>query len=193
MGLTFYYSGRIRDYKEIDTLVDEVADLCKGLNWSYTIIADEELKGILINAPGSEPLWFMFTPDGRTCSIVNLKFCKPDDPFFSTIHVKTQYAGPEVHMALIKMLRYMSEKYFSEIEVMDEGEFWEKGDEENLRRIFANYTGAINMFTEMLEKLDRIPGESAEALAVRIEQMVKENGIDGVEIVRITDETSKEE
>jgi hypothetical protein len=84
----------------------------------------------------------------------------------------------------------MSEKYFSEIEVMDEGEYWEKGDEENLRRIFANYTEAINMFTQMLEKLDRIPGESADALAGRIEQMVKENGIEGIEIVRITDDHS---
>ena len=96
-----------------------------------------------------------------------------------------------MHVALIKMLRYMSEKYFSEIEVMDEGEYWEKGDEENLRRIFGNYTEAINMFAQMLEGLERIPGESPEALVERIQKMANEN-FEGVEIVVVRNPDFKE-
>jgi hypothetical protein len=140
MGLTFHYSGRIRDYQQLDSLIEEVADLAKGLNWEHTILDDDQIKGIIVSAPESEPLWFTFTPDGKTCDVVNLQYSDPSEPFYSLCHTKTQFAGPEVHMAMIRMLRHISDKYFAEIEVSDEGEYWEKGDEENLRRIFGNYT-----------------------------------------------------
>lgn len=188
MGLTFHYSGKIRNHEQIDMLVEEVKDLCKGLNWEYNVLDDDKIKGILVSTTESEPLWFTFTPDGRTCDVVNLQYTDPSEKYYSLCHTKTQYAGPEVHMAMIKMLRYMSDKYYSEIEVTDEGEYWETGDEENLRRIFGNFTQAINMFAEMLDKMERIPGESAESLAGRIEQMVKEEGIEGVEIIRVEDQ-----
>jgi len=183
MGLTFHYSGRIREYNRIDMLVEEVTDLCKGLNWTYDILDDDRIKGIVVGSEKSEPLWFTFTPDGKTCNVVNLQYADPSDEFYSMSHVKTQYAGPEVHMLMIKMLKYISEKYFSEIEVSDEGEYWETGDEENLRRIFGRYTQIINMFTEKLEAMERIPGESEESLVDRIEQMAKEIG--DVEIIRV--------
>jgi len=192
MGLTFHYSGKIRDYNRIDELTDEVADLCRELNWHFTLISDDKLKGIVLSAPESEPLWFMFTPNGKTCSVVNFQCWQPDDPFYSTIHVKTQYAGPEMHMIMIKMLRHISEKYFSEIEVSDEGEYWEKGDEENLRRIFGNYTEAINMFTQMLDGMQHIPGESPEELGARIEKMAKEN-FEGIEVVVVRNDQDDEE
>jgi hypothetical protein len=185
MGLTFHYWGKIRDYGQIDMLVEEVTDLCKGLNWTYTVFDKDRIKGITVNAPESEPLWFTFTPDGKTCDVANLQYSDPSEKYYSLCHTKTQYAGPEVHMTLVKMLRYMSDKYYSEIEMCDEGEYWETGNEENLRRIFGNYTQAINMFTAMLDNMERIPGETAESLAGRIEQMVNEKGIDGVEIIRV--------
>jgi hypothetical protein len=191
MGLTFHYSGKIRDHKHIDLLVEEVADLCKGLNWKYTVVGDEKIKGIIVDAPDSEPLWFTFTPDGKTCDVVNLQYSDPADEFYSLCHTKTQYAGPAVHMTLIKMLRYMSDKYYSEIEVMDEGEFWETGNEQNLREIFTRYTALIDAFAEKLEKMERIPGESTEELVDRIEQAAKEMG--EVEIIRVENPDFKKE
>jgi hypothetical protein len=183
MGLTFHYSGKVRDHKQIDLLIEEVTDLCKGLNWKYTVLNDEKIKGILVTAPESEALWFTFTPDGRTCDVVNLQYSDAGDKFYSLCHTKTQYAGPEVHMTLVKMLRYMSDKYYSEIEVTDEGEYWETGNEQNLREIFARYTEIINLFAEKLEQMERVPGESTEELVDRIEQMAKEIG--EVEIIRV--------
>ena len=184
MGLSFHYSGRIRDYNQIDALVEEVKDLCKDLKWTYNILDDDKIKGIIVGCKESEPLWFTFVPDGRTCNVINLQYTDPNDKYYSLCAVKTQYAGPEVHMAMIKMLRYISDKYFSEIEVMDEGEYWETGDEENLRKIFARYTMIINAFTEKLETMERIPGESEESLVNRIEEMAKELGGE-VEIIRV--------
>ena len=183
MGLTFHYSGKIRDHNQIDMLVDEVTDLCKGLNWEYNILNDDKIKGIIVGAPESEPLWFTFTPDGRTCNVVNLQHSDPSDKYYSLCATKTQYAGPEVHMAMIKMLRYMSDKYFSEIEVYDEGEYWETGDEENLRKIFERYSMIIDLFTQKLEQMERVPGETTEQLVDRIQEMAKEIG--EVEIIRV--------
>ncbi len=184
MGLSFHYSGRIREYNKIDSLVEEVIDMCKGLNWTYDLLDDDQIKGIIVGPDESEPLWFTFVPDGRTCNVINLQYADPNDKYYSLSAVKTQYAGPEVHMAMIKMLRYISDKYFSEIEVMDEGEYWETGDEENLRNIFARYTMIINAFAEKLQTLERIPGESEEALVERIEKMAREIGGE-VEIIKV--------
>lgn len=168
----------------IDALVEEVKDLCKDLNWTHTILNDDKIKGIIVSAEGSEPLWFTFVPDGRTCNVVNLQYTDPNDQYYSLCAVKTQYAGPEVHMSMIKMLRYISEKYFSEINVFDEGDYWETGDEQNLRDIFDRYTMIINAFAEKLETMERIPGESQESLVNRIEEMAKELGGE-VEIIRV--------
>ena len=112
MGLTFHYSGRIREYSRIDMLIEEVVDLCRGLNWTYTILNDDKIKGVLVSAPESEPLWFTFTPDGKTCNVVNLQYADPNEEFYSLCHTKTQYAGPEVHMAMIKMLRFIKREIF---------------------------------------------------------------------------------
>jgi hypothetical protein len=184
MGLSFHYSGRIREYNKIDSLIEEVKDLCRDLNWTYDILDDDQIKGIIVGVGESEPLWFTFVPDGRTCNVLNLQYTDPNDKYYSLCAVKTQYAGPEVHISMIKMLRYISEKYFSEIEVMDEGEYWETGDEENLRKIFARYTMIIDAFAAKLETMERIPGESEESLVNRIEQMAREMGGE-VEIIRV--------
>jgi hypothetical protein len=184
MGLSFHYSGRIREYNKIDSLIEEVKDLCRDLNWTYDILDDDQIKGIIVGVGESEPLWFTFVPDGRTCNVINLQYTDPNDKYYSLCAVKTQYAGPEVHISMIKMLRYISEKYFSEIEVMDEGEYWETGDEENLRKIFARYTMIIDAFAAKLETMERIPGESEESLVNRIEQMAREMGGE-VEIIRV--------
>jgi len=184
MGLSFHYSGKIREHSKIDSLVEEVIDMCKELNWTYTILDDDKIKGIIVSSKESEPLWFTFVPDGRTCNVINLQYTDPNDKYYSLCAVKTQYAGAEVHMSMIKMLRYISDKYFSEIEVMDEGEYWETGDEENLRNIFDRYTMIINAFAEKLETMKRIPGESEESLVNRIEQMAREIGGE-VEIIRV--------
>jgi len=45
---------------------------------------------------------------------------------------KTQFAGPEAHIGLCKLLQYLSGKYFKTIEVEDEGEYWQSGEAETL-------------------------------------------------------------
>ena len=89
------------------------------------------------------------------------------------IHVKTQFAGPDTHMALLKLLRYLKEKYFTELEVDDEGLYWESEDEKTLLSQFAKYNFTLKMLTEALSDFKAIPGETLNSLAERLEELLR--------------------
>ena len=180
MGLSIHYSGVIKDTKEIENLVSEVADICQSLGWRYHIIApeDDPINGIAFSPEGSESLFLTFMPDGRLCSLLSfaLKEKYPDQPFepIYTISTKTQYAGMDAHMAVIKLLKYLKEKYFSEFELMDEGYYWETGDKDQLKSQFGKYETAMEVVTGALEGIQKVPGETPGSLAERIEKILKE-------------------
>jgi hypothetical protein len=180
MGLSIHYSGSIKDIREIDNLVNEVADICKTFSWSYNIIKPDEdpISGICFGPQECETIFLTFLPDGKLCSLLSFIFKEkyPEQPFepIYTISVKTQYAGMDAHMAVIKLLRYLKEKYFSEFELRDEGYYWETGDREKLASQFSNYDMAIEMVSQALSGIEKIPGESTDSLAARIERILKE-------------------
>jgi hypothetical protein len=174
MGLSFHYSAVIRNYNDLDAFIDEVADLSSNMEWAFSIIVNEHVKGIVVAPKGSEPLWLCFTPDGKSCSIPNLKYKTPGDEFYTTIHIKTQFAGPDTHIALINLLRYLAEKYFSEILVYDEGNYWETADQQVLLNQFQRFDAAFEVMSGILSGFKGIPGESADSLTARLEKILKE-------------------
>lgn len=173
MGLTFHYTGKIRDYALIDEMNTEVEDISKSLGWKYHIIDDDKLKGIVVSPEECEPLSLTFAPNSRLCSILNVIVNKPDDEFYYSGFTKTQFAGPDTHIALLKLLHYLSEKYFSEIDVYDEGMYWGVWDEKILLDQFAKYNYILNAVTDALQGMKAKPGETAESLADRIEEHLK--------------------
>jgi len=197
MGLSIHYKGRIRDYTAIDSLVAETADLCNSLDWPWQVFDTDksllkpgdraeqyspyDVKGISFNPPGCETTFLTFLPDGILCSPLALIFYEPQDKesFIEVVHTKTQYAGPEVHVALIRLLRYLSEKYFESFHLDDEGYYWETNDKQVLKEQFAAYHVIFESLSHALENLKPVPGESAESLADRIEEILKEkfNGV----------------
>jgi len=50
---------------------------------------------------------------------------------------KTQWAGADVHLKVVQILKQLSEKYFSDFVVNDESDFWDHGDEKLLRERFG--------------------------------------------------------
>jgi hypothetical protein len=173
MGLSFHYSGRISPYERIDEMICEVEDISKSLDWKYNIIDDDKLKGIVLSPEGSEPLSLTFVPDGRLCSITSVIVNKPDDPFYYTAFTKTQFAGPDTHIALMKLLRYLSDKYFSEIKVNDEGLYWGIWDKKTLLEQFAKYKYALDTVTAALSGMKAVSGETPQSLADKIEETLK--------------------
>jgi hypothetical protein len=59
----------------------------------------------------------------------------------NTAFTKTQFAGAETHILLCKLLRYLEKKYFAELEVFDEGNYYHTGDASKLteKMAFLNY------------------------------------------------------
>ena len=180
MGLSIHYSGVIKNVNDIDHLTNEVADICESLHWSYNIINPKEdpIRGISFAPKECEPLFLTFLPDGKICSLVSfiLRDMYPGEPFEPqyTVSTKTQYAGMDAHMAIIKLLRYLKEKYFSSFELSDEGYYWETDDKEILKSQFDAYEMALEAVTSALENIEIIPGEPPESLADRIERILNE-------------------
>jgi len=183
MGLSIHYSGRLRDYSLIDELIAETTDICETLDWTYHVIDGnntDELKGICFAPAGCEPIFLTFLPNGRMCSPIDLMnqdlYEKNglDRELIYTTSTKTQYAGPDVHMGIIKLFRHLRTKYFSEFDMSDEGMYWETMDEKIFRQQFAKYEFLVNSFTSAVSETKALPGETATSLADRIEEMLKQ-------------------
>jgi hypothetical protein len=182
MGLSIHYSGTIKDTARIDELTAEVADICQSLNWTYHIIKEpnaDQLNGICFSPEKCEPIFLTFLPGGRLCSPVNLmnrdlyENNGLDTELVYTTSTKTQFAGPDAHMAVIKLLRYLKEKYFSVFELDDEGMYWETMDSTIFLKQFAKHEFLLNAVADALSEMKAVPGETALSLADRIEKILK--------------------
>ena len=69
-----------------------------------------------------------------------------------TIHTKTQRGGADMHIAIVKLLKYLEKKYFAEINVSDEGNYWKTMDKTILQERFDEYTQLIDSVKGALKK-----------------------------------------
>ena len=180
MGLSIHYTGHLLNKEMLEPLMEEVTDICQSLNWKSQTIDDDEIKGVIFSPKGSEPICLTFNEDGRTLSPINIMAKDiydgvriPKELYF-TASTKTQYAGIEAHIAIIKLLKYISQKYLEYFTVNDEGYYWETGDEKLLQEQFDNFNAAIDTFCDAIEDLASLPGEKPESLADRIERILRE-------------------
>lgn len=191
MGLSVHYWGKIKDYSLIDTMTAEVEDICKTLNWEYQVFDTQksklqpgttaekytphDVKGISFRPKESETAFLTFLPDGTLCCPVKLIYydTSTNDLMIEVIHTKTQFAGADTHIAILKLLHYLKGKYFESFELNDEGYYWEKWDEKVLLSQFARYNFILDKVASALANVKLSPGESAESLADRIEDIIK--------------------
>jgi len=178
MGITIHYQGSINDVSLIDTVTNELQDITEELNWSDILIDDDKLniKGILILPPKDcEPLSFLFDKStGVLKHCIILSFDDMGEDHYRYNHVKTQFAPIQVHITIIKLLKYLKSKYINNISVTDEGDYWETEDAELLQSKFDFLDEMINVVAGAFSKFEKIPGESAHSLADRIERILTE-------------------
>lgn len=96
-----------------------------------------------------------------------------NDLMIEVIHTKTQFAGPDTHITFMKLLRYLKGKYFAELEIDDEGLYWETEDEKVLLSQFAKYNIALKSVTEALSDFKSKLGETVTSLADRLENYLR--------------------
>lgn len=195
MGLTLHYNASIRDKALIPKLIEEVEDICQSMNWQHKIRDDVmevgaahlpfepvpgdpkplHLQGITFTPPGCETVSLLFAPSGRITSYINLIAADayPDPEMVYSVHVKTQFAGPDLHVALVMLLKHLEKKYLKDMEVFDEGDYWNTMDKAVLQHHFDNHTALINAFRSALEEETFSPEEDADAIANKIMQIIR--------------------
>lgn len=182
MGLSIHYSGTIRSSEMIKELASEVAEICQSLNWSFNIIDDngDEIEGIVFSPEKSEPTCLTFHTNGKLCSPFGLKNKEAyiahglDPELMYMCHTKTQYAGPDVHIAIVKLLRYVSKKYLENFKMYDESMYWDNSDEQLTYKRFGEHNALVDSMADSLSCMEPKPNETPEGLADRIEILLNE-------------------
>ena len=140
MGLSIHYNGRLTKASSLQNLIEEVTDVAKAEHWKYFVfeeqfpnnsfsddIHDENLYGIMISPPESEPLCFSFLANGKMCGILNFNVLQLDNSIdesqLYSVATKTQYGGSEIHKKLILLLDYIHSNYLSDFECVDKDSF----------------------------------------------------------------------
>jgi hypothetical protein len=185
MGLSIHYKGQLRDKASLPLLIEEVADIAKIQKWKYRVLEPafpinppakenfNELYGICFTPPECETMSLCFLSTGQLVSVATWhlfskgSFTRKELLEYS-VSVKTQFAGDVIHKIIIHLMDYISKKYLSHFEMMDEGGYWETRDEKLLRKKFAFLTKMIDKLSGAIEGIPLKPGESIEAYFQRI-------------------------
>ncbi|MFP4549005.1 MAG: hypothetical protein ACLFQM_12800 [Fidelibacterota bacterium] len=199
MGVTIHYRGRLNNISLLPELEEELIDLAKSMGWNYVKFDDDwneelhytqeikdrslnmdgnlGLKGIAIIPPGSEPINFTVDPSGqlssffRQMSIIDKETVEAMDWVFC----KTQFAEISVHIWIVELLKYLKKKYFHDLEVHDEGEYWETRKLKILQEKREIINTAMDKFSGAFEsgELGDLKDASAEEIANSIEAFFK--------------------
>lgn len=200
MGVTIHYRGNINNKKSIDQFIVEVSDICQSMDWKYDVL-DEDwsipssleidhqeegvgltghagLKGVsFVPHEDCEPVRLTFDAKGQLNSVMNIAFGVPNpDNGAPWLFSKTQFAGAEVHISIIKLLKYINKKYVSDLEVRDEGDYWNTGDATTVSNRMNMISNAMDALEEGLQALSESDDLTEENLIQKIEEVIDKLG-----------------
>ena len=188
MGLCIYYSGRIKDAESLPQLIEEVKDVATVYGWKYkvdecsfpnnTLDTQENLDsiyGISFTPPNCETISITFLSNGvMACSAGILLFGNSQNENernnIFRLFAKTQYAGMATHAIIINLFRHLNSKYFTDFNMIDEGEYWETADENVLRKNFKAYDALLDNFCLSLQTF---PVKDGEGMTSYFERLMK--------------------
>jgi len=192
MGLTIHYNGKLKNANDLKSLIDDVKDVAIAEKWDYFVFEDqfennsfseiidrENLYGIMITPPKSEPFSMSFLSNGRMSSILNFNVMQLgndiNEELLYAVFTKTQYSGYENHKKLILLLNFISKRYLEDFECKDDGYYWESRDEDLLKKTFEKYTNLIDGFTSSIEMIPMNEGENLEDYLIRLASITNKN------------------
>jgi hypothetical protein len=197
MGVSIHYRGRLNDVGQLGKLCAELADIARAMGWECTPLDDDwdqpadarlevtsagarieghlGLKGVVLTPNvEAESLSFLFDREGNLRSLLDMVSIlegtlRPED---ACVSVKTQFGGPQVHVWMIGLLKYLKKRYISDLEVSDEGEYWETGDMRILQGKMDFLDAKLRQMSDDLSsgRLGDLSDLSADQIAARIEQ-----------------------
>ena len=130
MGITIHFQGRLRDPLDVEKIIEEVSDIAETLDWAYQTVSGGALRGISFTPhPQCETVIMLFDEEGYLRNPVD-----DNTDESRVLFVQTQFSPANVHVAVIKLLRHLAKRYFHELTVIDEGDYWRS---EDLSRLIA--------------------------------------------------------
>ncbi len=182
MGISIHYAGSLNDPNNKEEFINELEAIASELNWTSERIEGTidshalHCKGIVLGPhKKSEPLSFIFTDEGRLIGLSSLVLGQIDDKYAWYNSTKTQYAPIEVHMAIIKLLRYIKKKFMGDLKVLDEGVYWQTENKDILYEKMSFLASKIDLLGDILDAQsgNLKAAKSAEDLADRIEKLLE--------------------
>lgn len=192
MGLSFHYSGSISNPSDLPELISEIKEIADVYHWPCHVFETEfpekhfgrsnfndHLYGIGFTPPGCESVFVCFLSNGKMSGPAQIQlYVNPENEeekkYLYILSVKTQFAGPEVHMVLMHFFRYLSQKYFARFNITDEGNYWETSDEAILRDNFKKYSDLLDSFSTALKTQPLSTGEQIEDYLMRLVKLIHE-------------------
>jgi hypothetical protein len=175
MGVSIHYQGSLGATASLPELVAELEDIALSMEWQvHRIELDAEnpvFEGVILEPNDrTESLAFLFDREGRLRNLVDL-VCgqfEPDPRCSYFVSAKTQYGDLRTHLWIVGLLRYLKSKYLPDLEVNDEGGYWETGDIPELERRREFLNAKIAELAGELSKMET-RAETPEELADEIE------------------------
>ena len=181
MGITISYRGSLKDLHRVEDFEDRVLDLALELGgqariWRTSDDTDPKrvVRGVMLNLyPGQETTSLLIAPEGwliNLCDIEEAEKGQLAEPPWC--FVKTQFG---VNLALVEMLAVLKKEFLPDLEVHDEGEYWETHNLATLTAKMGQVQAAIDGMAEGLSRygLSREAAEDQEILIARIERIAR--------------------
>jgi hypothetical protein len=161
MGMTVHYRGRITDLTRTEDFEDRLVDLALEIGGQVRIWrswADDDpermVRGIILDlGPGHESASLLLSPEGWLIGLTEIEDAENgrlDEPPWCS--VKTQFGAAEGHVGLIEILTGLNREFVNDLEVIDEGGYWETRDLAELIRKRSFLKAAIDGLAEGLKR-----------------------------------------
>lgn len=197
MGTKIHYKGRIKDIGLINRLTEDLEDFAGILNWGWRRIGytnsefqshpevdkslnrgESILKGIVLDPHEKcEPFSFIFNEEGylwnrRNRVAESMKKRRYEDEW---VHTNTEYSSIEIHISIIKLLKFIKQRYIPELEVRDESGYWETDNIYQLKSAFKNPSASLESGLEMVTLISKneITNKSPDQIADYIEEIIR--------------------
>jgi len=182
MGVTIHYCGTLDDIGRIEEMEDRVIDLVFSLGGKATIWRSfgnldscRTIRGLLIEmTPGQDTFSLLVSPEGHLLPVFQIEEAEqaafPEPPY---CFVKTQFGSLTGHVAIVHLLSAIKQEYFNDLEVHDEGEYYETRDFLTLKRKQQFLDGAIRSMASELRNhgLSDEAMEDPDIVATRVERI----------------------
>jgi len=140
MGVTIHFEGTAKSDKDLEEILSFARSFAINNNMpNFPVIESNGKLSRIINETDADykgPIKGIVIEPHYNCEQLKLEFGKD---LFMQDYCKTQFAPAQIHIAIIGLLKKI-QPHFSNLTVVDEGEYWETEDtrllEQNMSYIF---------------------------------------------------------